>query len=708
MAPLGPSLAAKANAKLLAASSHRPPFKYPVMNRLQSASLALATILATGTLPAQSPTQPVGLQPGEPYRILFVTDSTRDATSSDIADYDWFVTADANAAPELTTLNTSWRAVASTTALDARVHTGMDAGSGVPIYRPDGIRIADDYDHLFSGAGSQRYAPPNITASGATTTASQVWTGTKPNGSAHKPLGDASGTSLVGNTTATGYGWIYFSPRSQATSRPLYGVSDVLTVPYPDYPADLKPGDSFRILLVTDGSRDATSADIADYDTFVATDAQAAPAMARFVTNWRAVASTPSVDAKVHTGMDSSGGVPIYRPDGIRIADDYDHLFSGAGSQRYAPPSITASGATAPSRAWTGSKPNGRALLPLGDASGRSNNGGPAYTTHAWLWANTQPQTRILPLYAISDVITVPQPTHPQDLQPGEQYRVLLVTDAVRDATSADIADYDTFVNNDIAAQPALRLLWADWFAVVSTPSVDARTHTGTNSSGGVPIYRPDGIRIADDYDHLFSGSGSQRYAPPSITASGATTTAPRVWTGSDTNGSASRPLGAANGFSRAGSPAHTSYAWIFVVIQSQTLSRPLYAMSDVITVPYPQQTVRLGTPANPSAFIPASQPPTIGQTWQPIIDHTTFMPNATLDFVMVGWGEVDVSMMPYGTLLLSATALTLTTTPGQAFSVPIGNQPAMVGLSLSAQAASLDASPQIQLTNAIDFVIGG
>jgi hypothetical protein len=40
---------------------------------------------------------PAGLTPGESFRIVFVTDGTRDAASTNIADYNTFVTNDANA-----------------------------------------------------------------------------------------------------------------------------------------------------------------------------------------------------------------------------------------------------------------------------------------------------------------------------------------------------------------------------------------------------------------------------------------------------------------------------------------------------------------------------------------------------------------------------------------------------------------------------------
>ena len=53
---------------------------------------AFATCLTAGTLvPA------IGLQPGVHYRLVFVTSTTRDAGSSNILDYDLFVTTTANA-----------------------------------------------------------------------------------------------------------------------------------------------------------------------------------------------------------------------------------------------------------------------------------------------------------------------------------------------------------------------------------------------------------------------------------------------------------------------------------------------------------------------------------------------------------------------------------------------------------------------------------
>ncbi|MCA8974641.1 MAG: PEP-CTERM sorting domain-containing protein, partial [Planctomycetes bacterium] len=84
-------------------------------------TLLMAALVASTAL-AQGLNYPAGLQPGDEYRVLFVTDSSRDATATDISTYDAFVTADATAVPFLASLNTSWRAVGSTAAVSARDH----------------------------------------------------------------------------------------------------------------------------------------------------------------------------------------------------------------------------------------------------------------------------------------------------------------------------------------------------------------------------------------------------------------------------------------------------------------------------------------------------------------------------------------------------------------------------------------------------------
>jgi hypothetical protein len=55
------------------------------------AGVALAT-LGTSAAQAALVVVPPGLNPGDQYRLVFVTAGTRNATSSDINDYNTFVT----------------------------------------------------------------------------------------------------------------------------------------------------------------------------------------------------------------------------------------------------------------------------------------------------------------------------------------------------------------------------------------------------------------------------------------------------------------------------------------------------------------------------------------------------------------------------------------------------------------------------------------
>src|SRR5262245_19190294 len=95
-------------------------------------------------------TAPTGLNPGDLYRLAFVTSTTRSAYSSNIDDYNTFVTNVANTVPELASLGTTWKAIGSTATVDARDNTGTNPvpdGVGVPIFLlNDTLLAADNFD----------------------------------------------------------------------------------------------------------------------------------------------------------------------------------------------------------------------------------------------------------------------------------------------------------------------------------------------------------------------------------------------------------------------------------------------------------------------------------------------------------------------------------------------------------------------------------
>ena len=203
------------------------------------AGVALAT-LGTSAAQAALVVVPPGLNPGDQYRLVFVTAGTRNATSSDINDYNTFVTSQVTGSALATQLTTAgfnpntitWKAIGSTSATSAKVNTGTDGTQpDVPIYLIDGNRVANNNADLWDGSIAKSIDRTQID----TSKNASVWTGTQAGGSTGSPLGNAIGFPPVANMGATIYTdsrWINditFLSVSQSLS--LYGMSSVLTVP---------------------------------------------------------------------------------------------------------------------------------------------------------------------------------------------------------------------------------------------------------------------------------------------------------------------------------------------------------------------------------------------------------------------------------------------------------------------------------------------
>jgi hypothetical protein len=98
--------------------------------------------------------QPPGLNPGDPYRLVFVTSGIQSATSREIADYNTFVQSFADASP-LAPMNQIWKAIGSSMTTDARDNTETNpiqaSHMDVPIYRVDGLLVAASNSELWSG-----------------------------------------------------------------------------------------------------------------------------------------------------------------------------------------------------------------------------------------------------------------------------------------------------------------------------------------------------------------------------------------------------------------------------------------------------------------------------------------------------------------------------------------------------------------------------
>ena len=113
------------------------------------------------------------------------------------------------------------------------------------------------------------------------------------------------------------------------------------------------------------------------------------------------------------------------------------------------------------------------------------------------------PPPDLAPQQSAPEAQTVPLnwPGIPDGLTAGRQFRLLFVTLSVRAAGSTNIEHYNTFVQADAAASPALRP-YAEHFRVVgSTADTAARDNIDLQPTAtGVPIYWHTGAKLADDY----------------------------------------------------------------------------------------------------------------------------------------------------------------------------------------------------------------
>jgi hypothetical protein len=175
---------------------------------------------------------PPTLSPGDTYRLVFVTSTTRDATSTDIVDYNNFVSTAANSVSALAALGASWTAIGSTATMSAFDNIGGPFSEGV--YRLDGGLVAPGLTFFFALPSDAHLLPIDINELGATVPdPTTVWTGTLPLGTVNPPFPLGGSVQSTWGLALPGapVGWVFqfFSPIG--TAMPLYAISSPLTVP---------------------------------------------------------------------------------------------------------------------------------------------------------------------------------------------------------------------------------------------------------------------------------------------------------------------------------------------------------------------------------------------------------------------------------------------------------------------------------------------
>ena len=185
---------------------------------------------AVNEVPVDWALKPIGIDAGEQFRLMFVTSTTRDATSTNIADYNTFVST--RAAAGLTAMQTyanDFTALVSTETVNARTNTLTRAtDTDVPIYwvLPSGTvspvaKVADDYADLYDGTWDSRGTGRNESGAFVTLSLFQLWTGTNTDGTT--PTTQFMGATGSGATART---WRVSASSTHATSDRLVSSSN--------------------------------------------------------------------------------------------------------------------------------------------------------------------------------------------------------------------------------------------------------------------------------------------------------------------------------------------------------------------------------------------------------------------------------------------------------------------------------------------------
>ena len=191
------------------------------------------------TVPFDWPLKPPGLGGGYEFRLLFITDDWRDATSSNIDDYDTHVRDAASSGhAAIQPYADRFRVVGSTAAVDARDHTHTDPSNAghpdAPIYWLNGQRVAPNNSGFWSNTWENWAMTDRRFESGEPDNEQDwPWTGTQTDGTKHAT--DHLGNSAnVGRgrfwTTSGDTGPIDHNRAASTEEHALYGISPLFRV----------------------------------------------------------------------------------------------------------------------------------------------------------------------------------------------------------------------------------------------------------------------------------------------------------------------------------------------------------------------------------------------------------------------------------------------------------------------------------------------
>ena len=190
--------------------------------------------------------KPAGIDPGVRFRLIFLSSTKRDATSTDIETYNTFVQdLAANGHANIEDHSSRFRVVGCTASTDARDNTRTTtrtARGGVPIYWLGGNKVADNYTDFYDGTWDDEANDKNESGNDAHDTSQAAnfpFTGCRDNGTEATGAVETSALGSLGlvrlgrpDSTDTNHSPIGSDANEQPdTTRPFYALSPVFQVP---------------------------------------------------------------------------------------------------------------------------------------------------------------------------------------------------------------------------------------------------------------------------------------------------------------------------------------------------------------------------------------------------------------------------------------------------------------------------------------------
>ncbi len=505
---------------------------------------------------------PTGVSAGQKFRLLFITSTSRNGQSSNIADYNTFVQMRAAANTDITGVTgftAKFGALVSTSAVSAKENTDTEStDTDAPIYWLDGAKVADDYADFYDGSWDSCSGKDESGASVANNT--EIWTGSTSGGEKGSVLGSGIATrvSAVGRITSACNNGLRISGLAfLVTTKRFYALSPVLTV----QAAPTITG----VAITSSPDSDETYGYRDDITVWVIFNEAVTVA-----------GGTPTLALKIGgatrqaTYASGSGTNTLTFSHAVRIDDeDADGISIDGGTIVTLPSGVTIQDADSN---------NVNLAYPRGLAAQSGHKVDPT------------PQPQTVP----ADWALIPKDSSNNPLvTAGQSFRLLFVTSANTPGQASTDVHYNNHVKTAAENNTSLAPFSGEFRALVSSQYIDARgntrtRHTTTPPDPGAsdPIYWVMGAKAANNYADFYDGAWN--YPTPGEgygrSETGGSTNDWNIWTGSKSDGTAepTNIMGTANPAS--GTPS-SGKELQNVKTATNDNGYALYALSPVITV---------------------------------------------------------------------------------------------------------------------------